>query len=229
MAARTASTAGATRAKEGAIWILKTGEALAPVKAARGDFEAWFAAGLGVAGGRGGPVSRRSRRSVARSARRRRRRRHGLPRHGHRPRGLERAVRPLARRDRGARRGARARRLLRPSADRPRARRRGCEEPERPRDGHRRAPVRRGVVDGGRVDRGRDDARPHVAPRVGRATAERRHPARLDGPRAPRRIAFRSAPMGACSSTPNSIATSCSATSRPAARCSKARASSPIA
>lgn len=35
--------------REGAIWVLKTGEALAPVRAVRGDFEGWMALGLGLA------------------------------------------------------------------------------------------------------------------------------------------------------------------------------------
>ena len=36
-------------ARDGSILILKTGEALAPVKAARGDFHQWIAKGMGVA------------------------------------------------------------------------------------------------------------------------------------------------------------------------------------
>ncbi len=36
-------------AREGAIWVLKAGEALPPVRAARRDFEVWIAAGLGLA------------------------------------------------------------------------------------------------------------------------------------------------------------------------------------
>ena len=36
-------------ARDGSILVLKTGEALAPVKAARGDFHQWIAKGMGVA------------------------------------------------------------------------------------------------------------------------------------------------------------------------------------
>ena len=38
-------------ARDGAIWVLKTGTTLPPILPARGDFEAWFQKGLGLADG----------------------------------------------------------------------------------------------------------------------------------------------------------------------------------
>ena len=49
-------------ARDGAIWVLMTGEALAPVKAARGDFDGWMARALGRDRGRSCQRSGRSRR-----------------------------------------------------------------------------------------------------------------------------------------------------------------------